>query len=1160
MNSQPMISYQFEDVNSTIVPDLTGNGFAGVIRNDAYGGASIRNESIFGKEQKTLYLTGGPRGGYLQLPEGSAGGDLGITVSCFVCIRETAEPGAVFSFGTDACLSLLTYPDEEDPEAVLLHPSFTTAGRSQEASCYGTRIAVRKGQWFHLALSLSAEVPGRAAITIDGRIAATFQHRRAAAGALSGAGLCCFGYGVHADEPLAASFGPIQVYRLALPDDELTALFSVSAQARFELEYRLLQEHGLLPDLLAQELEMPLSGQYGCAFQWQITEDACAALIRDGNFLVPLRPAYGRPDAAISLRLIMSYAGENASYDFRLTVPARPSDEALALSDLEKLEFTWPQHVLENLVLPAGGENGSAITWESRDPYIIEDNGIIHPGSAPRATVLTATARLGLACARKAFSFRLLPAVRPHVKEQSGPCGIRPQGKEGCSIKPEGNEGCSIKPEGKEGCGEIPEKQGGEAFPISPRPRALLRAPYVPEVCGTASRQEKAFSSGSPSGKTVLDDPGILSGNAGRCEAYLLLLDPDRMLFNFRKAYGADTRGAKPLGGWEEPAGLLRGHSTGHFLSALAQAFRASGNIRLKKKAAYLVSELRKLQLLCHGDPAGFVTSCTPGQAAQTAWSRDPATWGEGYLSAYSPDQFALLEQYTPYATIWAPYYTLHKLLAGLIDVWCFCGIPEALETACSAADWVCRRLFAVTTAEQRAKMWSMYIAGEYGGINESLALLAAITGKNDYLKAAHLFDNPGVFDGLAKGLDTISGIHANQHIPQMIGALACFDAGSDERYYTIARNFWKLAVNHYAYSIGGVGRGEIFREPDVLAGNIESDRNCETCAAYNLLKLTAGLFRHEPEEAAYMDYYERTLLNQIAASQTPEVTPSRHNGVTYMLPIGPGAVREYSSDYNDFTCCHGTGMENHVKYAENIYFRTGNTIYVNLYIGSNYYNTAQDPVSLQPSGSLSGRKQGAEAAPESGNSSGKAPMNPKIPAQIRPLASASAGSSVSGELLLSMDSCLPSELAHIAFHAAFGGRLMLRIPNWCDASFSLESEIPGERVCICRKGRYMELSGDFLPGDRIRVHLPFTLHLCTTPDKKDGLEAASILYGPLVMAAMHPSTEWITLNLPENLSDAFDISNEDGHPVLYYEDLKLIPMYLAHGIPYHTYFRIRRS
>ncbi|MBE6710530.1 MAG: hypothetical protein E7579_05360, partial [Ruminococcaceae bacterium] len=369
--------------------------------------------------------------------------------------------------------------------------------------------------------------------------------------------------------------------------------------------------------------------------------------------------------------------------------------------------------------------------------------------------------------------------------------------------------------------------------------------------------------------------------------AYLAALDGDRMLYNFRAAFG-ENPACEPVYGWDAPDGLLRGHSTGHFLSALALAYSSSGNALYKEKLDYMVAELRRLQLKSKGIPHEFVTACTPEDCPQEKWSRDPSTWGEGFLSAYSPDQFALLEQFTPYARIWAPYYTLHKLLAGLIEAFERTGNETALDTACGIGRWVIGRL-SVLTPEHRAKMWKMYIAGEFGGMNEALARLALLTGDRIFLDGAKMFDNVNIFPGLADGTDTIKHLHANQHIPQIMGALLEYRASGDEYYLRIAQNFFDIVTEHHLYAIGGVGQGECFREPDHQAQFIKGDTNCETCATYNLIKIARELYALDPERADYMDYIERALFNHILASRHPESTDTMHNGVTYMLPIGPG-------------------------------------------------------------------------------------------------------------------------------------------------------------------------------------------------------------------------------------------------------------------------------
>ena len=429
----------------------------------------------------------------------------------------------------------------------------------------------------------------------------------------------------------------------------------------------------------------------------------------------------------------------------------------------------------------------------------------------------------------------------------------------------------------------------------------------------------------------TLSEDNAFSVNFAGDLAYLAMLDCDRMLYNFRAAFGEEP-GCEPIYGWDAPDGLLRGHSTGHFLSALALAYSSSGNALYKEKLDYMIAELRRLQLRSGGIPHEFVTACTPDDCAQDKWSRDPSVWGEGFLSAYSPDQFALLEQFTPYAKIWAPYYTLHKLLAGLIEAYERTWNETALDTAAGIGRWVIDRL-SVLTPEHRAKMWKMYIAGEFGGMNESLARLALLTGDKTFLDGAKMFDNPNIFPGLADGIDTVRHLHANQHIPQIMGALLEYRASGDEYYLRIAQNFFDIVTKHHLYAIGGVGQGECFREPDHQAEFIQGDTNCETCATYNLIKIARELYSLNPERADYMDYIERALFNHILASRHPESTGTMHNGVTYMLPIGPGAEKQYSDDWYSFTCCHGTGMENHVKYGDCIYYLKDKTVYVNQYI-----------------------------------------------------------------------------------------------------------------------------------------------------------------------------------------------------------------------------------
>ena len=572
------------------------------------------------------------------------------------------------------------------------------------------------------------------------------------------------------------------------------------------------------------------------------------------------------------------------------------------------------------------------------------------------------------------------------------------------------------------------------------------------------------------------DKDTIFTQNMARDLAYLKKLDNDRMLYNFRRTFGESTKNAKPLGGWDEPTGLLRGHSTGHYLSALSLAYASTGDKEIKDKLDEMIHELRELQKKSKGDPSGFKTKGT----SQSVWSSNPEEWGEGFISAYSPDQFALLESYTPYATIWAPYYTLHKLMAGFIDAYQYTGNEEALEMAKSLGNWIHDRLGACTE-EQRSKMWDMYIAGEFGGMNESMAKLYEITGNEDYLETAKYFDNTKFFNNLSHNIDDIHGRHANQHIPQIVGALEIYQAtdkkGDAENYYfKVAKNFWNRVVRDYAYSIGGVGTGENFKEAGALAANINTDRNCETCAAYNMLKLTRMLYEYDPDDASYMDYYERVLDNQIIASQDPDEKTS--NNVTYMLPIGNGVAKDYSDDYNSFTCCHGTGMENHVKYQEAAYFRKDNTLYVNLYM----------PTTLR------WKDKGIKVIQKN-----EFPSEESV-IKIEPLGGDSADKI----------------------------NLKLRVPYWATNDFTVK--VNGKKVIdAAEPSSYVELK-DIAAGDEIIVNMPFDYHLSATPDKIGGSEIASVMYGPLVLVAKTNDKNWKTLRFAEDIS--YSIKKDDSDPL----------------------------
>jgi len=309
-----------------------------------------------------------------------------------------------------------------------------------------------------------------------------------------------------------------------------------------------------------------------------------------------------------------------------------------------------------------------------------------------------------------------------------------------------------------------------------------------------------------------------------------------------------------------------------------------------------------------------------------------------GFLSAYPETQFMRLEEFATYGGnqgIWAPYYTLHKILAGLLAANALTGNTQALDVATKIGDWAHGRLSKLRP-EQFDRMWNMYIAGEYGGANDAFASLYAVRRKPEYLTVARYFDNRNVKDPTVAGNDILDGRHANQHIPQFIGYLRVYEQNDSRDYYTAAKNFWDMVVPHRVYAHGGVGVGEILRKRDTIAGSLYSEPNnhnhAETCPLYNMLKLSRNLFFHEPDPK-YMNYYEQGLFNQILGSRRDEDSVTSPE-VTYFVPVRPGERRQYG---NVGTCCGGTGMENHTKYQDSIYFQSADarSLYVNLYIPS---------------------------------------------------------------------------------------------------------------------------------------------------------------------------------------------------------------------------------
>ncbi|MEG3615400.1 glycoside hydrolase family 127 protein [Isoptericola haloaureus] len=568
----------------------------------------------------------------------------------------------------------------------------------------------------------------------------------------------------------------------------------------------------------------------------------------------------------------------------------------------------------------------------------------------------------------------------------------------------------------------------------------------------------------------------------------------DRVLAVFRRNAGLDDRGAAPPGGWEgfghpnedawgpddypgrentQTANLLRGHYGGHFLSMVALAWASTGEQVFADKVDAIVTGLGEVQ----------------AALAETGRYSHP-----GFLAAYGEWQFSRLEEYAPYGEIWAPYYTCHKILAGLLEAYSLTGNDQALEIAASMAHWVHGRLSVLPRA-QLDRMWGLYIAGEYGGMNESLADLAAITGDDTHLESARCFDLTRLVDACAGGDDVLDGLHANQHIPQFPGYLKLHDLTGEQRYLDAVEGFWDMVVPGRTYAHGGDGESEHWGPPDTVAGDI-GPRNAETCATYNMLKLSRLLFFHTLDPR-YMEYYERGVLNQIVGSKK-NVQSDTSPEVTYMYPVDPGTWREYG---NTGSCCGGTGLENHVKYRDSVYFRTasGDAVYVNLYLAS----------------TLEWPERGVTVVQET----------------AYPL---------EGSSRLTVQGSGPLDLR-------------LRVPGWVRRGFTVAVNGVDQQV-DATPGTYVSVSRDWSPGDVVDVTMPLSIRAVPTIDNP---AIQSIENGPTVLVARSASREFLRLSLYPHMAldgtlDGAFTDLGDGYRRL--GDLTFEPAWSGDDTQYHLY------
>jgi uncharacterized protein len=489
---------------------------------------------------------------------------------------------------------------------------------------------------------------------------------------------------------------------------------------------------------------------------------------------------------------------------------------------------------------------------------------------------------------------------------------------------------------------------------------------------------------------------------------YLLTLEPDRLLHNFRVNAGLPPK-APVYGGWEsqEPWIDIRchGHTLGHFLSACSMMFASTGDSVFRERVEYVVSEL---------------------QACQNAR-------GDGLICAF-PDGAAPLENSLVGKTFpGVPWYTLHKIFAGLRDAYVHAAIEPARRVLSRLADWA-----VISSRGLSDVSFQQMLEREHGGMSEVLTDAYVLTGDTRYLQLAERFAHRALLAPLAARRDMLDGLHSNTQIPKVIGFSRLGELTGKRPYRDAATFFWQTVVERRSFATGGNGDGEHFFPPREFAAHLRSAKTMETCCAHNMLRLTRALFQLAPS-VAYADYYERALYNAILASQDPQ-----SGMMTYFQATRPGYVKLYCTPTDSFWCCTGSGMENHAKYGDSIYFHDDASLYVNLFIASELRWADKN-------------------------------------------------------LRLTQTTRFPEEdTTQLAIHTSAPLRLNLKIryPSWCPGATVAVND--RRHVISGKPGQYIELDRTWQDGDVIQVHLPMRRQLQPLPNAPD---FAAVMNGPIVLA-----------------------------------------------------------
>ena len=531
---------------------------------------------------------------------------------------------------------------------------------------------------------------------------------------------------------------------------------------------------------------------------------------------------------------------------------------------------------------------------------------------------------------------------------------------------------------------------------------------------------------------------------------YLMELTVDNLLINFKLEAGRYEGRELPADahtGWESPVCQLRGHFLGHWLSAAAIHYDATGDRELKAKADIIIDELAE----CQKDNGGQWIGPIP----------------EKYLHWIAKGK-----------SIWAPQYNLHKTFMGLVDMYIYTGSKKALEIADRFADW-----FYEWSASFSREKFDDILDVETGGMLEVWAELLHITGDDKYKTLLDRYYRGRLFLPLLEGKDPLTNMHANTTIPEVLGCARAYEVTGDNKWMDIVHAYWKCAVtDRGCLATGGQTSGEVWMPKNKMKARL-GDKNQEHCTVYNMMRLAEFLFRHtgKPE---YLQYMEYNLYNGIMAQayyQEYWLTGNKHNNpsrglLTYFLPMKAGLRKDWAKETDSFFCCHGTMVQANASLNRAIYYHDKNTVYVAQYLSSEM-NTEIDAKQI----SLVQRQDFMSGSMlTSSNTAGYQSVN---------------------EIAASHEN-MPNYRKHdfvIKSESDLDLTLAFRVPEWImsEAVFYVNDELHGKSN---ESSNFYKITRMWKDGDKVSVILPIGIRFISLPDDNS---IGAFRFGPDVLAGI---------------------------------------------------------